>query len=121
MTGNRTLVLLRHAKSGYPGGVGDHDRPLAERGRREGALAGDWIRLHLPAIDEILSSTATRTQETVAVAGLTAPIRLSANIYEANPDDVLGEIRATGPEVQTLMVVGHAPGIPGLAFDLAGA
>ena len=31
----RTLVLMRHGKSGYPPGVADHDRPLADRGRRE--------------------------------------------------------------------------------------
>ncbi|HUB57091.1 MAG TPA: histidine phosphatase family protein, partial [Mycobacterium sp.] len=36
----RTLVLLRHAKSAYPNGVPDHDRPLAPRGRREAGLAG---------------------------------------------------------------------------------
>ncbi|SDO43918.1 phosphohistidine phosphatase [Nakamurella panacisegetis] len=120
MTGTRTLVLLRHAKSGYPGGVRDHERPLADRGRREGALAGEWMRAHLPPIDEILCSTATRTRQTVEVAGLTAPIRLSDQIYEASPDQVLGEIAATDPSVSTLVVVGHAPGLPALAADLAG-
>ena len=30
----RTLLLLRHAKSDYPAGVADHDRPLAARGVR---------------------------------------------------------------------------------------
>ena len=70
MTSIRTLVLLRHAKSGYPGGVRDHDRPLADRGRHEGALAGDWLRRHVPPVDEVLCSTALRAQQTVAVAGL---------------------------------------------------
>ena len=40
----RTLLLLRHAKSDYPAAVADHDRPLAPRGDREAALAGDWLR-----------------------------------------------------------------------------
>ena len=39
-----TLLLLRHAKSAYPEGMVDHDRPLAPRGVRQAALAGDWIR-----------------------------------------------------------------------------
>ena len=43
-TERRTLVLLRHAKSDYPGGVADHDRPLAPRGEREAGLAGEWLR-----------------------------------------------------------------------------
>ena len=54
----RTLVLLRHAKSAYPDGVADHDRPLAPRGKREAGLAGDWLRANLPTIDAVLCSTA---------------------------------------------------------------
>ena len=120
MTAPRTLVLLRHAKSGYPGGVLDHDRPLADRGRREGALAGEWLRTHVPVINEVLCSTAARTVETVAVAGVTAPVRLSSAIYEATPDSIFAEIIATDPSVRTLLVVGHGPGLPGLAAELAG-
>ena len=40
---HRTLLLLRHSKSDYPQGVADHERPLAPRGEREAALAGDWL------------------------------------------------------------------------------
>ena len=32
----RTLLLLRHAKSDYPDGVADHERPLAARGDPRG-------------------------------------------------------------------------------------
>ena len=52
----RTLLLLRHAKSDYPAGVADHDRPLAPRGVREAGLAGDWLRAHAPAVDAVLCS-----------------------------------------------------------------
>ena len=41
---SRVLILMRHGKSGYPEGVADHERPLAERGQREAGLAGDWLR-----------------------------------------------------------------------------
>src|SRR5438067_2354566 len=51
---DRTLVLLRHAKSAYPAGVADHDRPLAPRGKRQAGLAGDWLRAHLPTVDAVL-------------------------------------------------------------------
>src|SRR6201993_5368928 len=40
----RTLLLMRHAKSGYPAGVVDRERPLAPRGIREAGLAGKWLR-----------------------------------------------------------------------------
>ena len=120
MPSTRALILMRHAKSAYPGGVRDHDRPLAERGEHEGALAGDWLRAEAPPVDEVLCSTALRAQQTVAVAELIAPVRLAAQIYEASPDDILEQIRATAATVRTLLVVGHAPGLPGLAMELAG-
>src|SRR5258708_16699762 len=63
---HRNLVLLRHAKSAYPDGVADHDRPLAPRGIKEAGLAGDWLRANLPAVDAVLCSTATRARETLA-------------------------------------------------------
>ena len=40
MSDARTLILMRHGKSGYPPATRDHDRPLAERGDRQAALAG---------------------------------------------------------------------------------
>ena len=43
----RRLVVLRHAKSAYPPGVVDHDRPLAPRGVVDATAAGAWIRDHV--------------------------------------------------------------------------
>ena len=54
VNGQRTLLLMRHAKSDYPAGVIDHDRPLARRGIREAGLAGGWLRAHMPPIDGVL-------------------------------------------------------------------
>ena len=74
----RTLVLLRHGKSAYPPGVPDHDRPLADRGRRQAALAGEHVRTHLDHIDLVLCSTSERTRQTLAASGLAAaaPVRV---------------------------------------------
>src|SRR5437764_1228803 len=38
----RRLVVARHAKSDWPAGVADHDRPLGRRGRRDAEAAGRW-------------------------------------------------------------------------------
>ncbi|MGW6695406.1 SixA phosphatase family protein [Rhodococcus sp. NPDC054953] len=114
----RTLILLRHGKSAYPDGVTDHDRPLAPRGRREAALAGDWIRRTQPPVDAVLCSTATRTRLTLAAAGVDAPTRYSDLLYGATPAQVLHEIAGTAAGVRTLLVVGHDPGIPGAATAL---
>ncbi|WP_399494409.1 hypothetical protein [Streptomyces sp. P9(2023)] len=36
----RRLVVLRHAKSAWPEGVPDYDRPLGPRGLRDAPAAG---------------------------------------------------------------------------------
>jgi phosphohistidine phosphatase len=116
----RTLILLRHAKSDYPGGARDFDRPLAERGEAEATLAGDWLRANLPPVDRVLCSPALRTRQTLTAVGIDAPADFPEEIYDAGSTDILDAIRAVDPGVRTLLVVGHAPGIPSLASMLAG-
>ncbi|TFV57489.1 histidine phosphatase family protein [Mycobacterium sp. PS03-16] len=119
----RTLVLLRHAKSDYPPGAADHERPLAPRGVREAGLAGDWLRAHLPPVDAVLCSTATRTRQTLERTAIDAPVRFVDRIYDATPGIVLGEINALARHfdhaVSTLLVIGHEPVMSGLALCLA--
>ena len=117
---HRTLALLRHAKSAYPAGVVDQDRPLAPRGAREAGLAGDWLRANLPAIDLVLCSTATRARQTVARAGVDAAVRYVERLYGASPSTLIDEINTVADDVTTLLLVGHEPAISALALDLAG-
>jgi phosphohistidine phosphatase len=115
----RTLMLLRHAKSAYPPGVADHDRPLAPRGVREAGLAGDWLRAHAPAIDAVLCSTATRTRETLARTRIDAPVNYVDRLYDATPGAVIEEINSVGAGVETLLVIGHEPTMSAVALGLA--
>ena len=117
----RTLLLLRHAKSDYPPGVGDHERPLAPRGEREARLAGDWLRAHAPAVDAVLCSTATRTRETLARTRIDAPVNYVDRLYDATPGAVIEEINRVDPDVETLLVIGHEPTMSSLALGLATA
>jgi phosphohistidine phosphatase len=116
----RTLLLLRHAKSSYPSGVADHDRPLADMGIREAPLAGDWIRVHTPTVDAVLCSTATRTRQTLERAGIDAPVDYRDEIYDATPGTVLAAINAVDDGVSTLLVIAHEPAVSNLALGLAG-
>jgi phosphohistidine phosphatase len=116
---DRTLVLLRHAKSAYPDGVVDHDRPLAPRGQREAGLAGDWLRSQSATIDLVLCSTATRTRETLARSGIDAPVRYVDQLYGATVGTVIEQINGVGDDVAVLLVVGHEPTMSGLALGLA--
>ena len=114
-----TLVLMRHAKSDYPSGVADHDRPLAPRGRREAALGGDWLRANLPPFDKVLCSTATRARETLACAKIDAPVDYVAVLYGATPGTVIDEVNKLDDDVSTVLVVGHEPTISSVALILA--
>ena len=121
----RTLLLLRHAKSDYPPGVADHDRPLAPRGIREAALAGDWLRAHAPAVDAVLCSTATRTRETLERTRIDAPTEFVDRLYDATPGAVIDEINGVSSrfdcDVATLLVIGHEPTMSALSLGLATA
>ncbi|GBE64263.1 hypothetical protein MFM001_07250 [Mycobacterium sp. MFM001] len=112
--------MLRHAKSAYPDGVADHERPLAPRGEREAGLAGEWLRANLPPIDLVLCSTATRARQTLVRTGIDAPVRYVERLYGATPGMVIGEINGVPDEVTTLLVVGHEPTTSSVAVGLAG-
>src|SRR5271154_3946160 len=116
---DRTLVLLRHAKSAYPDGVADHERPLAPRGNREAGLAGDWLRPHLPPFDPGLSSPPTRPPETWARTGIDAPVRYVERLYDATAGTVIDEINGVSDDVSVLLVIGHEPTMTEVAFGLA--
>ncbi|MFQ6392506.1 SixA phosphatase family protein [Nocardia sp. KC 131] len=115
----RTLILMRHGKSSYPDGVADHERPLAPRGQREARLAGQWLRDTQPRIDAVRCSTATRTRETLAATGIDAPVVYESGIYEASPRNLIELVQLSDDDVTTLLVVGHAPGMPWTAWELA--
>ena len=118
----RELVLLRHAKSAWPD-LPDHERPLAGRGRRDAPVMGRWLRAagHVP--DRVLCSTARRARETWQLAqpelGTAPPVSFEDRVYEASAAQLLDLARPTPPAVKTLLIVGHAPGIPDLALMLA--
>lgn len=115
----RTLVLMRHAKSSYPEGVADHDRPLAPRGRREAGLAGTWIRDHVATIEHVLCSSATRTRETLGLTGIDARVDFLDRLYGITPGALINEINAIEDTVRTLMVVGHEPTMSHVSLGLA--
>ncbi|HEV7583944.1 MAG TPA: histidine phosphatase family protein [Mycobacterium sp.] len=111
---------MRHAKSEYPPGVADHDRPLASRGIREAGLGGDWLRANQPSIDAVLCSTATRARQTLTNTGIEAPVQYRERLYDATPGTIIDEINEVADTADTLLVVGHEPTMSYLAIGLAG-
>ncbi|MPY60157.1 SixA phosphatase family protein [Streptomyces spongiae] len=120
----RRLVVLRHAKSAWPAGVPDHDRPLGPRGLRDAPAAGRALAAADRLPDLALCSTARRARETwdLAAAEWSAPppVRHDPRLYAADVPDLLDVVREAPDEAATLLLVGHNPGLEELVLDLAG-
>jgi phosphohistidine phosphatase len=117
----RRLILLRHAKSAYPDGVSDHERPLAPRGQRDAPIMGKEMARRGLQPDHVVISTARRTRETFT---LIEPFlgrhtsHYERAVYEAPIDAILRVIRGVEPQVSSLMIIGHNPGLERMASHL---
>ncbi len=116
---SKTLVVVRHSKSAWPDGVADHDRPLAERGRRDAPAVGRWLREHGIVAELAVVSSALRARETFDLAAAEldpAPRPLITEVmYHASTGDLLDTVRELPAEVRVAMLVGHNPSIGMLA------
>ncbi|MEW2571997.1 histidine phosphatase family protein [Streptomyces sp. NPDC047070] len=119
----RRIVLFRHAKADWPE-VPDHERPLAERGRKDAAVAGRKLADTGIPFDLALCSTATRTRETWKLAVQELPHRpktvYEERLYEASPGELIAVLNETPDDAQNALLIGHNPGVQGLAGILAG-
>jgi len=122
----RTLLVLRHSKSAYPEGAADVDRPLAPRGLRDAAAAGNWLRDQGLIPDLVLCSVAERTRQTWDLVsdqlGWTGAdgevVRYDPRLYNADVTGLTTIVRETPAEVKSLALVGHNPASGELALTL---
>jgi len=120
----RQLVVLRHAKSAWPDGVPDRQRPLNRRGRHDAQAAGRWIHDHVGRLDAVVCSPAERTRQTLAIvtAELDDPPdpTFDDDIYGAPPAALLAVVRELPDSTGTVLLVGHNPGVQDLVELLSG-
>jgi len=120
----RRLMLLRHAKSNWPAGIADRDRPLAARGREAAPVMGRYLADELLLPDLVLVSPARRTHETWELVAPMLPEKPASQheprIYEAKTPRLLDVVRETEGTVRTLLMIGHNPGFQELAALLTG-
>jgi phosphohistidine phosphatase len=112
------LYLLRHADAeGDQFGLGDASRSLSRQGRAQ--ARGLIESLAAAKIELVLCSTATRARQTTELLSLRAPIKTLPRLYNASARQVLSELCGVDDQIRRVLVVGHAPGLPGLAYSLA--
>lgn len=120
----RTLIVVRHAKSDWSAPVADHDRPLAVRGRRQAPDVGRWMAEHLDAPDLAVVSTATRARQTwdLIAAELPAqpPVRLEQDAYTFSGYALEDLVARLPQNARTVVLVGHNPAVEELIEILTG-
>ena len=110
----KTILLLRHGKSDWEADfTADHERPLAKRGEKGARKMGRFLTTSRSVPDRAITSSATRTRQTLAIAaeagGWTGPARVTDSLYEADAETVLREIQSEPDDADTVVVVGHEP------------
>src|SRR5436853_632358 len=119
----QTLLLLRHAKSSWDDpALDDHERPLAERGRRASRRIAEHMRATAVEPELVLCSTARRARETLELVRPALPssvISIEDALYAASADELLTRIRRVGDSVASVLVIGHNPGLQQFALLLA--
>ncbi len=121
----KTLYLLRHAKSSWGDPtLRDFDRPLNKRGLKAAPLMGKHMRKHKVRPDLVLSSPAKRTRQTVEVvlehAHLEPKTRFDERLYATGSTDLLKVLREADDRAESVLVVGHNPGLQDLLEVLTG-
>lgn len=118
------LLIMRHGKSDWEGGVADHDRRLAPRGVRAARNVGRFLAAAEAAPDLVIASSAERArataEELLGDGGFACPLRVEPALYEATAAGVLDVVRGVEAPIGRLLVVGHEPWCSELVALLAG-
>ncbi len=118
----KRLFLLRHAKSSWSEGLADVDRPLSARGEKAARMMGRYMAKLKLSPELVLCSPSQRTRDTLALIGkaFDEPFDtvIEPSMYLAKPRALLTLIRAVPDDIDQLMLVGHDPGLPGVALAL---
>lgn len=112
------LYLMRHAEAAVSGtDHRDFSRELTPAGRAQARALGELLARQ--RVEQVLCSTAARARQTAELLKLPAPIKYLDQLYNAGSRQILAELSGLDDNVLTALVVGHAPGVPALANNLA--
>lgn len=119
------LTLVRHAKSSWDcPELGDFERPLNARGRRDAPVMAQRLVDLGRRPDRLVSSPALRAISTAhvfsTVLGLPADdIQIRPRVYDASIQTLLDTVRSLDPAARHVLMFGHNPGFSELALTLA--
>ncbi len=113
----RTLIIIRHAKSSWADpGQDDFDRPLNDRGREDAPVMGARLKQRGLLPDIILCSDAKRTRQTAKrmaeALGISKDnIETQHELYLASPEQIENTLTKVGSNHKIVYLIAHNPGI----------
>ncbi len=113
----RTLVMIRHAKSSWTNPLqSDFERPLNERGKKEAPEMGKKLKKANIIPDLIIASSAKRTKQTAKriaeeVGYDEKNIKWEEKLYHCIPSVFEEVIYEIDEKIKTVFIVAHNPGI----------
>ena len=119
------LYLMRHAKSDWHSAAqADFDRPLNQRGSKDAARMGEWLKQQNITPSLVLSSPAQRARQTVLAVADTLGMKESEvvfnkELYLADRATLLNILRTVPAATENVMLVAHNPGLDNLVEWLA--
>lgn len=121
----KVVYILRHAKSSWDNAdLSDFERPLNARGLAAAPLMGGVMKENAFTPALILSSPAERAKQTAQIvkqtAGFDGEIKFVDGIYEASSGRLLEIIGVQDAALESLLLVGHNPGLENLIRVLTG-
>ena len=118
----KTIIFLRHAKSSWENfQIPDHERPLNNRGRRDGPRMAKYLAKQIDRVDLIVMSSAQRTRETslyFVEEFLIKDQAIKDELYDCSSSAFLDEIWSLPKDVDTVLFVGHNPTITEIGMQI---
>lgn len=119
----KKIYILRHAKAGKANKkiLDDHDRPLTKKGIEACALIKEFLEKNKIKPGLIHCSTAKRAKTTAELSlnfEEEVNIHYTSKLYLAGAGDILSIIKKTDDSFNSVMVVGHNPGLHELCLHL---
>lgn len=119
----KTLILVRHGKSSWEHLVDDKDRPLIERGVKDGHSVSQKFKSRTMPIDAVFSSSANRALHTcmIFLRQLNLPfkqLQVTDDLYDFSGEQVLEFLKNMDNQLNTVMIFGHNEAFTNVANSL---
>jgi phosphohistidine phosphatase len=122
--GGKHLLLIRHAKSSWDDpSLGDFERPLNERGKKDAPVMEKRLSDKKLKIDALVSSTAKRAKQTGKHFAREFDLEkknivLEPKLYEAGEENFYEVVEKLKNKWDSVAIVSHNPGITSFANSL---